>query len=298
MRKTTVAFIIMCLVLGFSYATGTDDKTEPVRLSVERRESRNKMTLLQETLKTLREEKKQYYQMRQEWKDEKKDVLNQMKSLELRIEHGAKELETIKEKNTALQKEIEEVDKRIKQLTKQKPLLKALCLEELQWLAENIRSSLPWQESVRLERVQEVESNTNKTETAPAESFRKVWDILAEESALTRLCEVGSIKVESKTGEKEMDAVRLGRLLVLYQSEDQKEAGVLYKDAQGKVINIKASGKFQDGIHKAILILRKRKPPGLVTLPLPLSIYKKKYSPTEGLRLIFDDKRKAPDDKR
>lgn len=280
-----IIFITVGLGLIFSSVSGTENNPEQVRPSLSRVESQNKMVILQEILKTLREEKKEYYRIRQEWKDEKKDMLNQMKSLDLRIEHDAKELETIKQKNIVLNKEMEKTDESIKCLTEQTPLLKALFLKEVQALTEMIKTSLPWQETERMNRLKVAESKIEESEIKPAESFRKLWDILAEESALTRLCEVGSIKVGSKIdgGEKEVDALRLGRLFVLYQSEDQEQTGILFKDATGNFKETKLKGRFREDLHAGILILSKRKPPALVTLPFPLTIYQKKYSSTEVL---------------
>lgn len=239
-------------------------------------EQAKKLGVLREMLRALREEKKQLYDTRKNWKDEKKDLENRIKSLELRTEYGSKELKVIREENNLRRKENEEINGKIKSFGKDIESLKRIFLDEIESLIKIVQLGVPWKEQERISRLEDIKSKFKDDKFDLLEVIRKLWDFISEESAQIRSCEMESIQFSSGSGQKIVDGIRIGRLFVLYQSEDRKEVGILFKGKDGNLEKVELPARFQGQINNVILVLKRYKAPEIITVPVLQSLYNQK----------------------
>ena len=192
---------------------------------------------------------------------------------ELKLKLSELNAEMQKEKNSvsAAQTQIENVNATRKALGAQ---LAGHCRQ----LENFIKTSLPWDTEIRLERTSALCSDLESGAAAAEEGFSRLRAIYAEEIRLGDEVQISNRTIVRNNGEiVNANVLRIGNQWIIYQDE----AGLLF-GIMGKKINENGSYEYKwkenlsfeerQAVKTAIDVKLSRKPPQLVKLPLNFSV--------------------------
>jgi DNA repair exonuclease SbcCD ATPase subunit len=201
------------------------------------------------------------------------------------IERRQSEIEELKQKlselNSEMQKEknsISASQTQIENINATRKALGAQLATHCRQLENFIKTSLPWNTEVRLERTyalcQDLESGSATIE----EGFARLRAIYAEEIRFGDEVQISNRAITRNNGEiVNANVLRIGNQWIVYQDE----AGILYGILNRKIDNAGGyeykwredlSFEERQAVKTAIDVKLSRKPPQLVKLPLSLSI--------------------------
>jgi len=187
----------------------------------------------------------------------------------------------LSELNAEMQKEKNSVSAAQTQIENVNATRKALCAQlagHCRQLENFIKTSLPWDTGIRLERTSALCQDLESGAAAAEEGFSRLRAIYAEEIRLGDEVQISNRTVVRNNGEiVNANVLRIGNQWIVYQDE----AGVLF-GILSKKINKAGSYEYQwkenlsfeerQAVKTAIDVKLSRKPPQLVKLPLSLSI--------------------------
>jgi len=197
--------------------------------------------------------------------------------------HG--EIEELKQKlselNAEMQKEKGAVSVAQTQIENVNATRKALCAQLAGYcrqLEGFIKSSLPWDTEIRLERTSALCQDLETGSASAEEGFARLRAIYVEEIRLGDEVQISNRTVVRNNGEiVNANVLRIGNQWIVYQDEAGLLFGILNKKAN-KDGNYEYKWKedlsFEErqAVKTAIDVKLSRKPPQLVKLPLSLSI--------------------------
>lgn len=129
-----------------------------------------------------------------------------------------------------------------------------------------IELDLPFQPEERAERLVQLRDLMNRADVSLAEKYRRVLEAYQIESEYGRSLEAwrGSLTGDGTT--RVVDFLRLGRLMLFYQTLDGREQG--YWDAQENAW-VTLSDRYRRSLEQGLRIARQQQTPVMLRLPLP-----------------------------
>ena len=141
-----------------------------------------------------------------------------------------------------------------------------LMLRMIDALDALVRLDLPFLLDERTERVEELRKLMIRSDVTSAEKYRRIMEAYQIENEYGRTIEAYRSMLERGDREVKVDFLRFGRIALVYQTLDGKEAGVWDRETNSWV---PLDGSYRTAIRQGLRIARKQAAPDMIRLPLP-----------------------------
>lgn len=136
-----------------------------------------------------------------------------------------------------------------------------LMLEMIDDLARFIELDTPFQLQERRDRVELLRDLMGRSDVTVSEKYRQVMGAYQIEADFSRSTEA----YEGRLGDRRVDFLRVGRVLLAYQTPDRAETGFWNRTTgEWEVAN-----EYRNDVVEGLRIARKQAAPNLLRLPLP-----------------------------
>jgi len=133
-------------------------------------------------------------------------------------------------------------------------------------LEKFVALDLPFLPEERRRRVAELKALLDRADISVAEKYRRILEAYQVEMEYGRTLEAYPGELETAQGRRSVDYLRVGRMLLLYQTLDHRETAV-WDAAAGRWRLLDES--YRRPVMEALRIARRQAPPDLVRLPVP-----------------------------
>lgn len=129
-----------------------------------------------------------------------------------------------------------------------------------------VNLDMPFLQNERNNRVQRLEENLERSDLTVSEKYRQIMEAYQIETSYGRNIEAyaGTLTIDGE--ERKVDLLRIGRIVLAYQTPDQSNTGYWDKSA-GQWAEL--DGSFRRPVTDGIRIAKKQASPTLLDLPLP-----------------------------
>ncbi len=141
-----------------------------------------------------------------------------------------------------------------------------LMLRMISALESLVQLDLPFLLDERTERVAELRKMMTRSDVTSAEKYRRIMEAYQIENEYGRTIEAYRSMLERGDREVKVDFLRFGRIALVYQTLDGKEAGVW--DVKTKSW-VPLDASYRTAIRQGLRIARKQAAPDMIRLPLP-----------------------------
>jgi len=129
-----------------------------------------------------------------------------------------------------------------------------------------VELDLPFQLEERQERVAQLKTLMANPAVSVAEKYRRVLEAYQIESDYGRTLEAWRGELQDDTGTRVVDFLRLGRLMLFYQTPDASEQGYWQPEQGGWAA---LPGDYRRTLEQGLNIARQQQTPVMLRLPLP-----------------------------
>lgn len=136
-----------------------------------------------------------------------------------------------------------------------------LMLEMIDDLARFIELDMPFQLQERRDRAELLRELMDRSDVTVAEKYRQIMGAYQIEADFTRSTEA----YDGRLGERRVDFLRVGRVLLAYQTPDRAETGFWNKNTR----EWEVANDYRNDVVDGLRIARKQAAPNLLRLPLP-----------------------------
>jgi TolA-binding protein len=199
-------------------------------------------------------------------------VVKQTRSLEDQYKAVLKEIEGLEVYNTLLQRQVDnqelqltDLEESLQQVEVINRQIVPIMTKMIEGLEQFIALDVPFLQEEREDRTAGLWELMERQDVTVAEKFRKVTEAFQIENDYGRTIEAykGTLNLEGAT--RQVDFLRIGRIALLYQTEDGKLSGVWNQEAGA----FEALGnEYKNEIKFGLQIARKQKAPDLLLLPV------------------------------
>jgi hypothetical protein len=141
-----------------------------------------------------------------------------------------------------------------------------LMFEMIDALEHFVRLDMPFQLDERSDRVQRLRANMDKSDITVSEKYRQIMDAYLIETDFGRSTETYAGNLEINGVETQVDFLRVGRVLLAYQTRDRVRSGFWNKQSnQWEAL----PDSYRNDITQGLRIARKQAAPDLLRLPVP-----------------------------
>lgn len=161
--------------------------------------------------------------------------------------------------------EMQKLGESIDQVTVIERQIIPLMLRMIDGLKQFVELDVPFLPQERQERITNLEQLMDRADVSVAEKFRKVLEAYQIENEYGRTIEAyrGTLNVDGNS--REVDFLRIGRLSLIYQTDDAKISGIWNKKEQRWE---PLSNQYRSAIRDGLRIARKEVAPNLLKLPV------------------------------
>jgi vacuolar-type H+-ATPase subunit I/STV1 len=207
---------------------------------------------------------------------EKEQVSSAHKSLEERIKVLEEKIGNLKNDTRELKNKISSVKKEESKLGKDKKASeiflakeKKVLVEDIEKIEERIKFGFPFEIDLQLNRMDNLKRSLQQKESDLLEVMQEIYIQLVREVELGENSEIYAEERETMEGEiKKAKIVRVGRVMLFYQTNDGKETGYLLKNKEGYVWKNDLRRKCRTNIKKAIETMKGKRIPELIEFPV------------------------------
>lgn len=141
-----------------------------------------------------------------------------------------------------------------------------LMLRMIEGLEKFIRADVPFLLEDRLERVERLRTTMDRSDVTSAEKFRSVLEAYEIENEYGRTMESykGDVEIDGKS--RQVDFLKVGRIVLAYQSINGQENGVW--DQKNREWVKLDTAEYKNRINKGLQIAREQVAPDLLMLPV------------------------------
>lgn len=136
-----------------------------------------------------------------------------------------------------------------------------LMFEMIDDLSRFIELDMPFQLRERRDRVELLRDLMDRSDVTVSEKYRQIMGAYQIEADFTRSTEA----YEGTLGERRVDFLRVGRVLLAYQTPDRAETGFWNKNTR----EWEVANEYRNDVVAGLRIARKQAAPDLLRLPLP-----------------------------
>lgn len=129
-----------------------------------------------------------------------------------------------------------------------------------------VQLDMPFLQSERGNRLERIEANLERSDLTVSEKYRQIMEAYQIETAYGRNIEAypGTLQIDGV--DRKVDLLRIGRIVLAYQTPDQAETG--YWDKKAKRWTA-LDNKFRRAVTLGVRVAKKQAAPTLLELPLP-----------------------------
>jgi len=200
------------------------------------------------------------------------NVVKQTRSLEDQYKAVLKEIEGLNIYNTLLQRQvdnqkiqIEEITESIDQVEVINRQIVPIMTKMIDGLDQFIALDTPFLLEERQERVQSLRELMERQDVTVAEKFRKVTEAYQIENDYGSTIEAYKDELKIDNATRSVDFLRIGRVALVYQTEDGNISGAWDQDTRNWVT---LGNEFKNQIKFGLQIANKQVAPDLVLLPV------------------------------
>ena len=141
-----------------------------------------------------------------------------------------------------------------------------LMLEMIETLKRFVQLDMPFLQRERGDRIRRLEANMERSELTVSEKYRQIMEAYQIEAGYGRNIEayIGTLNIDGV--DRRVDILRVGRILLAYQTVDQSSVG-FYDKTTGQWSDL--DGSYRTEIADGLRIARRQMAPRLLELPLP-----------------------------
>jgi len=140
-----------------------------------------------------------------------------------------------------------------------------LMLNMIDVLEKFIALDMPFLMDERLARLQIIKDMMDRPDVSLPDKYRRIMESYQIEMDYGRTINTSSDTIDQDNKKYTVDTLRIGRVVLLYQTLDGRQSG--YWDKQEKTWKI-LPAEYNQSIAKGILIARKQSPPDLFKIPV------------------------------
>jgi hypothetical protein len=133
-------------------------------------------------------------------------------------------------------------------------------------LAEFIKLDVPFNLEERNTRVDNLRSLMDDSNVTISEKYRKIMEAYEIETSFGRDMEAREGTLDIRGEAREVDFLRIGRIVLAYQTRDKDETGFWNKNT-GQWVSLPA--EYREAVTAGLRIARKQKAPDLLKMPVP-----------------------------
>ena len=164
------------------------------------------------------------------------------------------------EEKTSIQRQLDDFERTEKGII---PFMQ----EMVDSLDQFIELDIPFNLDERTERVQRLRDSMDRADMTISEKYRQIMEAYGIETDFGRTMEAYSGKLDLGSGqEREVDFLRIGRLVLAYQTLDREETG--YWNTNDRSWN-KLPEEYRSYVQDGLKIARKQAAPNMLRLPVP-----------------------------
>ncbi len=191
--------------------------------------------------------------------DDYKTVVKQIEGL--RVYNGRLERQI----NNQLQR-IAEIDESINQVTVIQRQMTPLVIRMIDGLEQFVEMDVPFNIDERRDRIEFLRTNVDRSDLTVAEKFRQVLEAYNIELQYGRGFETYSDTIDTGSGPRDVDFLRVGRIALVYQTTDGSEAGVW--NNQTRSWDPLPVGDYSAAIRQGVRIAKKQATINLLNMPV------------------------------
>ncbi len=200
------------------------------------------------------------------------NVVKQTRSLEDQYKAILKEIEGLNVFNTLLQRQVDnqraqmtELRDSIDQVEVINRQIVPIMVKMIDGLSQFVELDIPFLLDERRERVAGLRELMERQDVTVAEKFRKVTEAYQIENDFGRTIEAYKDNLPIGEGTRQVDVLRIGRIALLYQTEDGKISGAWDQDS-GTWQEL--GNEYKNQIKSGLQIAKKQVAPDLLLLPI------------------------------
>ncbi len=142
-----------------------------------------------------------------------------------------------------------------------------LMLRMIEAIDATVRLDIPFLEKERADRIKELRKLMGRADVSNAEKYRQIMEAYQTESEYGRTIEAYRSTLVLGGTEVKVDLLRFGRIALVYQTLDGKEAGVWNQETRAWE---GLDSSYRTAIKEGLKIARKQSAPDLIRLPIPV----------------------------
>lgn len=163
--------------------------------------------------------------------------------------------------------EIANLEKSIQDVSLIERQIIPLMVRMIDSLEEFVKLDVPFLPEERHKRIQRLKAMMERSDVTAAEKFRRVMEAFQIENDYGRTIEAykGSVKIDGK--DREVDFLRIGRTVLVYQSISREHTGMWnQKTRQWEALPAET---YRNQVAKGLKVARKQVAPDLLMMPIP-----------------------------
>ena len=142
-----------------------------------------------------------------------------------------------------------------------------LMLRMIDAIDKTVQLDTPFLEEERSERIKELHTLMGRADVSNAEKYRQIMEAYQTENEYGRTIEAYRDTLVLGGAEVKVDMLRFGRIALVYQTLDGREAGVWNQQTRSWE---PLDSSYRTAIKEGLKIARKQTAPDLIRLPLPV----------------------------
>ena len=198
--------------------------------------------------------------------DETRNLLDDYKTV-------TKQIDGLRVYNARLQRQIDnqlrriaEIDSSIDQVSVIQRQMTPLVIRMIDGLEQFVAMDVPFNLNERRARIEFLRTNVDRSDLTVAEKFRQVLEAYNIELQYGRGFETYHDTIDTGTGPRDVDFLRIGRLALVYQTTDGGEAGVW--NNQSRSWQPLPTGDYAAAIRQGVRIAKKQATIELLNMPI------------------------------
>ena len=198
--------------------------------------------------------------------DETRSLLDDYKTV-------MKQIDGLRVYNARLQRQIDnqlrriaEIDESIDQVTVIRRQMTPLVIRMIDGLEQFVEMDVPFNIDERRQRIEFLRTNVDRSDLTVAEKFRQVLEAYNIELQYGRGFETYNATIDTGTGPRDVDFLRIGRIALVYQTTDGAEAGVWNNET--RAWDPLPAGDYAAAIRNGVRIAKKQATIDLLEMPI------------------------------
>ena len=139
-----------------------------------------------------------------------------------------------------------------------------MMLRMVDTLEQFVQLDMPFLLDERRERIASLKDIMDRADVTTSEKYRRILEAYKVELDYGRNIESYEASIDTGSGPRTVDFLRVGRVALMYQTKDELETGVYNKETgKWEVVN-----DYADAVKKGLRIAKKQAAPDLMIMPI------------------------------